>query len=83
MAALGHHTDVPEIISMHNKVFICNIVNSLLVMDFFGGNFKIFYSHSRDLYGMPHASGKCVLITVEGVHNLLLYFQNTLPKKSA
>ena len=50
MAALGHHTDVPEIISMHNKVFICNIVNSLLVMDFFGGNFKVFDSHSRDLY---------------------------------
>lgn len=32
---------------------------------------------------MPHPSSKCVLITVEGVHNLLLYFQNTLPQKRA
>ena len=41
------------------------------------GKFKIFGSHSRDLYGMPGPGGKCVLIDVEGLDNLSLYFQNS------
>ncbi len=32
--------------------------------------FKIFDSHSRDLYGMSCASGYCVLTSVEGVQSL-------------
>ena len=41
------------------------------------GKFKIFYSHSRDLDGMPDPGGKCVLIDVECLDNLPLYFQSS------
>ena len=43
-------------------------------------NFKIFDSHSRDSYGIPHLFGKCVLISVENINNLVVYFQNTALK---
>ncbi len=42
--------------------------------------FKIFDPHSRDLYGMPHSHGKSVLVTTEGIQNLVIYFQNVSPQ---
>ena len=36
--------------------------------------FKVFDSHSRDLCGMPCASGYGVLTSVEGIQNLVEYF---------
>ena len=39
--------------------------------------FKIFYSHSQNLFGMPYASGYSALISVEGVQNLADYFHLT------
>ena len=41
------------------------------------GKYKIFDSHPRDLYGIPNPFGKCVLISVEGLDNLALYFQSS------
>ena len=38
-------------------------------------SFKIFGAHSRDLHGMPHSFGKCTLLTIEGIENLVSYFQ--------
>jgi hypothetical protein len=43
-------------------------------------NFKIFDSHSRDSYGISHPFGKCVSISVEGIDNLIIYLQNTVPR---
>ena len=43
------------------------------------GNFNIFDSHSRDSYGIPHPFGKCVLISIQSLNNLVIYFQNTVP----
>ena len=37
--------------------------------------FNVFASHSRDLHGMPCASGYCVLTSTEGVQHLVDYFQ--------
>ena len=39
--------------------------------------FKVFDSHSQDLHGMPCASGYSVLISIEGVQNLVEYFRLT------
>ena len=39
--------------------------------------YKIFDSHSRHLYGIPDPFGKFVLIAVEGLDNLALYFQSS------
>ena len=54
--------------------------NTVAIFKTFEGNFKIFDSHSRDLYGMPHPFGKCILASVEGVENPVIYFQNTVPQ---
>ena len=32
---------------------------------------------ARDLHGMPHSSGTAVLLTVEGLNNLVTFFQKT------
>ena len=41
------------------------------------GKYKIFDSHSRDLYGIPDLFGKCLLIAVEGLDNFAFYFQSS------
>ena len=38
-------------------------------------SFKIFDSHSKDLLGMPSSFGKCTLLYIEGVENLVSYLQ--------
>ena len=54
--------------------------NTVAIFKTSEGNFKIFDSHSRDSYGIPHPFGKCVQISVENINNLLIYFQNTVPR---
>ena len=54
----------------------CNTVVTCMTSE---GTFKIFDSHSRDLYGIPDPFGKCVLIHVERSDNLSSFFQNTNP----
>ena len=53
--------------------------NTVAIFKTSEGNFKMFDSHSRDSYGIPHPFGKCVLISVESINNLVIYFQNTVP----
>ena len=38
--------------------------------------FKVFDSHSRDTYGMPHSFGKCVLPTIFSIPDLVTYFES-------
>ena len=54
--------------------------NTVAIFKTSEGNFKICNSHSRDSYGIPHPSGKCVQISVENINNLLNYFPNTVPR---
>ena len=45
-------------------------------VDFYcSGKFKIFDSHGRDSYGMPHPQGTCVLLEVNTLNELINYFQ--------
>ena len=37
--------------------------------------FKLFDSHVRDLYGMPHPCGSCVLLVFDSVGKLTKYFR--------
>ena len=41
----------------------------------FEQSFKIFDSHSKDFYGMPHSFRKCTLLSIEGLENLLSYLK--------
>ncbi len=52
-------------------------MNTVAIFMPFPDVFKIFDSHSRDLQGMPCASGYCILASVEGVQNLVQYFELT------
>ena len=53
--------------------------NTVAILKTSEGTFKVFDSHSRDLYGIPHPFGKCILISVDSIENLVIYFQNTVP----
>ena len=53
--------------------------NTVAILKTSEGTFKVFDSHSRDLYGIPHPFGKCILTTVDSIENLVIYFQNTVP----
>ena len=39
------------------------------------GKFKIFDYHGRDLYGMPHPQGTCVVLEVNTLNELINYFK--------
>ena len=38
-------------------------------------SFKIFDSHAKDFYGMSHPFGKCTLLSIEGLENLVSFLQ--------
>jgi hypothetical protein len=61
----------------HKSCLLTIGMNTVGIIMPFSDVFKIFDSHSRDLSGMPFPSGYCVLTSVEGVQNLVHYFQLT------
>ena len=46
------------------------------------GGYKVFDSHSRDLFGMVHPYGACNLIEIDSLINLVQYFQNIYVERS-
>jgi hypothetical protein len=53
--------------------------NTVAIFKTSEGTFKIFDSHSRDLYGIPHPFGKCILASVDNIESLVIYLQSTVP----
>ena len=58
-------------------------VNTVAVFKNSEQSFKIFDSHSRDLYGMPDSFGKCTLVCIEGLENVVSFFQMSCPETGA
>ena len=57
---------------LNNKCCLLMIgINTVAVIKNSEQSFKIFDAHSRDLHGMPHSFGKCTLLTIEGIENLV------------
>ena len=52
-------------------------MNTVAILMLFPSVLKIFYPHSRDLHGVPCAFGYAVLISIEGLENLVDYFRLT------
>ena len=50
-------------------------INTVAVFKNSEQSFKIFDSHSKDFYGMPHSFGKCFFLSIEGLQNLVSYLQ--------
>ena len=46
------------------------------------GLYKVFDSHSKDIYGIPDPNGKCVLVSINSIENLVTFFQNIVPYQS-
>ena len=66
------------LVSLHYNSCLLTIgMNTVAIMMPFPGVFKVFDSHSRDVFGRPSALGHCVLIPIEGIENLAEYFQLT------
>ena len=64
--------------SLHYNSCLLTIgMNTVAIIMPFSGVFKVFDSHSRDVFGGPCALGYCVLVSVEGVENLGEYFRLT------
>ena len=40
-----------------------------------GGKFKIFDSHARDAFGMPHSQGTCVLLEAQSIQDVTCYLK--------
>ncbi|XP_015750599.1 PREDICTED: uncharacterized protein LOC107330504 [Acropora digitifera] len=64
----------------YNNIYCCLLaiiigINTVAVFKDSEQSFKIFVAHSRDLHGMPHSFGKCTLLTIEGIENLVSYLQ--------
>ena len=63
-------------VSLHYKSCLLTIgMNTVAIMMPFPGVFKVFDSHSRDIFERLSAMGYCVLISVEGIANLGEYFR--------
>ena len=65
-------------VSLHYNSCLLTIgMNTVAIMMPFPGVFKVFDSHSRDVFGRPSPLGYCVLLSVEGIENLGEYFRFT------
>ena len=65
-------------VSLHYNSCLLTIgMNTVAILMPFPGVFKVFDSHSRDVFGRPSPLGYCVLLSVEGIENLGEYFRLT------
>ena len=65
-------------VSLHYNSCLLTIgMNTVAIMMPFPGVFKVFDSHSRDVFGRPSPLGSCVLLSVERIENLGEYFRLT------
>ena len=57
----------------YNCCLLMTGINTVAVIKNSEQSFKIFDAHSRDLHGIPHSFGKCTLLTIEEIENLVSY----------
>ena len=58
-------------------------INTVAVFKNSEQTFQIFDSHSRNLDGMPDSFGKCILVHIEGLENVVSYMQMYCPETGA
>ena len=59
----------------YNSFLLTILSTTVAIYCISDGKFKIFDSHARDLFGMPHPQGTCVLLEVNTLNELVNYFQ--------
>ena len=58
----------------------CSTVSMYCTPD---GKFKIFDSHARDAFGMPHSQGTCVLLEAQSIHDVICYLETLYENSNA
>ena len=56
--------------------------NAVCIFSTNDGRYRIFDSHSRDIYGRSHPQGTCVLLEAPSIGNVILYFQSLYSENS-
>jgi hypothetical protein len=71
------HRSFEMLLAEHYCAFILTIdSNAVCIFSTNDGKYKIFDSHSRDIYGRSHPKGACVLLEATNINNVILYFQS-------
>ena len=74
---LEHALNEVFVFMHYNSCLLTIGMNTVAIIMPFPGVFKVFDSHSRDVFGRPSELGYCVLISIEGIENLGEYFRLT------
>ncbi len=65
------------LLAKNHTAFILTIgCNAVCLYSMNDGKFKIFDSHSRDIYGNSHSQGTCVLLEATNMNNAIHYLQS-------
>ena len=59
----------------YNSFFLTILSITVAIYCTTDGKFKIFDSHARNAFGMPHPQGTCVLLEINTLNELINYFQ--------
>ena len=71
------------LLAEHYCAFILTIdSNAVCIFSTTDGKYKVFDSHSRDIYGRSHPQGTCVLLEATNINNVILYFQSLYSENS-
>ena len=77
------HRSFELLLAENYSAFILTIdSNAVCIFSTNDGKYKIFYSHSRDIYGRSHPQGTCVLLEAPNINNVILYFQSLYGENS-
>ena len=60
----------------YNSVLLTVGFNTVAILRISEVDFKVFDPHSKDTYGMPHLFGKCILVSIFSIPDLVTYFQS-------
>ena len=77
------HRSFELLLAENYSAFILTIdSNAVCIFSTNDGKYKIFDSHSRDIYGRSHPQGTCVLLEAPNINNVILYFQSLYSENS-
>ena len=77
------HRSFELLIAENYCAFILTIdSNAVCIFSTTDGKYKIFDSHSRDVYGRSHPQGTCVLLEAPNIDSVILYFQSLYSENS-
>ncbi|CAB4020738.1 Hypothetical predicted protein [Paramuricea clavata] len=77
------HRSFDLLLAENYSAFILTIdSNAVCIFSTTDGKYKVFDSHSRDIYGRGHPQGTCVLLEAPNINNVILYFQSLYRENS-